>query len=59
MPATIFNSTLRAVKEQLYQSERPSVVVSTNFERAFGCTATPLADAVAATAAWFRNRAST
>jgi nucleoside-diphosphate-sugar epimerase len=53
--AGLFNPTLRAVKEQLYQSERPWVVDSTKFERTFGWTATPLREAVAATVAWFRN----
>jgi nucleoside-diphosphate-sugar epimerase len=57
--AALFNPTLRAVKEQLYQSERPWMVDSTKFERAFGWTATPLEDAVAATVAWFRDQART
>jgi len=55
--AALLNPTLRAVKEQLYQSERPWVVDSSKFERAFGWTAMPLQDAVAATVAWFRNEA--
>jgi nucleoside-diphosphate-sugar epimerase len=54
--AALFNPTMRAVKEQLYQSERPWVVYSTKFERAFGWTATPLPDAVVGTVAWFRER---
>jgi nucleoside-diphosphate-sugar epimerase len=53
--AALFDPTMRAVKEQLYQSERPWVVDSTKFERTFGWTATPLQEAVAATVAWFRN----
>jgi nucleoside-diphosphate-sugar epimerase len=53
--AALFDPTMRAVKEQLHQSERPWVVDSTRFERSFGWTATPLRDAVAATVAWFRN----
>jgi nucleoside-diphosphate-sugar epimerase len=53
--AALFDPTMRAVKEQLYQSEQPWVVDSTKFERTFGWTATPLRDAVAATVAWFRN----
>jgi nucleoside-diphosphate-sugar epimerase len=53
--ASSFNPTMRAVKEQLYQSERPWVVDSTKFERTFGWTATPLRDSVAATVAWFRD----
>lgn len=55
--AALFNPTLRAVKEQLFQSERPWVVDSSKFERAFG-EATPLSDAVATTVAWFRNQAT-
>ena len=51
--AALFNPTLRAVKEQLYQSERPWVVVSSKFERAFGWKATALSDAVAATVAYW------
>jgi nucleoside-diphosphate-sugar epimerase len=54
--AAVFNPTLRAVREQLYQSERPWVVDSTKFERAFGWKATSLPEAVAATVAWFRDR---
>ena len=55
----LFNPTLRAVKEQLYQSERPWVVDSSKFERAFGWGATPLPAAVSATVSWFRERART
>lgn len=43
-------------EEQLYQSERPWVVDSGKFERAFGWSATPLPEAIRATAAWFRAR---
>jgi nucleoside-diphosphate-sugar epimerase len=50
--AALFNPTMRAVKEQLYQSERPWVVDSSKFERAFAWKATTLSDAVAATVAW-------
>jgi nucleoside-diphosphate-sugar epimerase len=52
----LFNPTMRAVKEQTYQSQRPWVVDSTKFERTFGWTATPLRDAVAATVAWFQGQ---
>jgi nucleoside-diphosphate-sugar epimerase len=54
--AALFNPTLRAVREQLYQSERPWVVDSSRFEGAFGWRATPLPEAVATTVAWFRDR---
>jgi nucleoside-diphosphate-sugar epimerase len=56
--AALFNPTLRAVREQLYQSERPWVVDSSKFERTFGWTATPLPDAIAPTVAWFRDQAT-
>lgn len=45
-----------AMKEQLYQSERPwESLNSTKFERTLGWGATPLQDAVAATVGWFRE----
>jgi nucleoside-diphosphate-sugar epimerase len=53
--AGMFNPTLRAVREQLYQSERPWVVDSSKFERAFGWRATSLPDAIRATVEWFRQ----
>jgi nucleoside-diphosphate-sugar epimerase len=54
--AGLFNPTIRAVREQLYQSERSWVVDSGRFERAFGWSATPLPEATGATTAWFRGR---
>jgi nucleoside-diphosphate-sugar epimerase len=54
-----FNPTMRAVKEQLYQSERPWVVDSGKFERTFGWGATPLPEAIRATVTWFRDHART
>jgi nucleoside-diphosphate-sugar epimerase len=53
--ASWFSPTVRAVREQLYQHERPWVVDCTKFERAFGWEATPLPEAIKATAAWYRN----
>lgn len=55
--AALFDPTLRAVKEQLYQSERSWMVDSTKFERAFGWDGTPLSEAVRATVAWFQSEA--
>lgn len=55
--AGLFNSTIRAVREQLYQSEHPWVVDSTRFEQAFGWRATPLPEAIGATVDWFREHA--
>jgi nucleoside-diphosphate-sugar epimerase len=53
--AGMFSPTLRAVREQLYQSERPWLVASGKFERTFGRHATPLREAIHATVAWFRE----
>ncbi|MBD0292876.1 MAG: NAD-dependent epimerase/dehydratase family protein [Jiangellaceae bacterium] len=57
-PAALFSPTLRAVREQRYQRERPWVVDSSKFERAFGQRGTPLPDAIAATVGWFRQHTS-
>jgi nucleoside-diphosphate-sugar epimerase len=57
--AAPFNPTLRAVREQLYQSERAWAVDSSKFERAFGWRASPLPEAIRATVAWFRENAAT
>lgn len=53
--AGMFSPTIRALAEQRYQTERPWVVDSSKFERAFGWTATPLAEAVSVTAAWGKS----
>jgi nucleoside-diphosphate-sugar epimerase len=53
--AGLFSPTIRAVKEQLYQTELTWVVDSSKFERAFGWTATPLAEAVSATTEWWKR----
>jgi nucleoside-diphosphate-sugar epimerase len=52
--AGLFSPTIRALREQRYQTERPWVVDSSKFERAFGWTATPLAQAVSATTDWWK-----
>lgn len=51
--AGLFDPRIRALTEQLYQVDRPWVVDSSKFERTFGWRATPLADAIRATLAWF------
>jgi nucleoside-diphosphate-sugar epimerase len=56
--AGVVNPMLRAVKEQLYQSERPWVVDSSKFEQIFGWSATPLRDAIRATVGWFSEHTS-
>jgi nucleoside-diphosphate-sugar epimerase len=56
--ASLFNPTVRAVREQLYQSERPWLVSSHRFEQAFGWRATALQEAIRATVVWFREHAA-
>lgn len=51
----LFNPTLRAVAEQLYQSERPWVVDHSRFASTFGARPTPHADAIAKTLDWYRS----
>jgi nucleoside-diphosphate-sugar epimerase len=53
--AGLFNPTVRAVREQLYQSERPWLVDSARFEQTFGRRATLLHEAISATVVWFRD----
>ena len=51
----LFIPALAAVKETLYQSERPWVVDHSKFMRAFGGQPTPLEQAIEQTLAWFRS----
>lgn len=46
---------LRAVKETMYQSDRPWVVDHTKFVKAFGGQLTPHETAITSTIAWFRQ----
>jgi nucleoside-diphosphate-sugar epimerase len=57
--AGLINPTIRAVREQLYQSERQWIVDSSRFEGAFGWRATPLPEAIRSTVTWFRKHATT
>ncbi len=49
---------MRAVRETMYQSERPWVVDHSKYERAFGAKPTPHETAIENTLAWFRASAS-
>lgn len=51
----LVNPTMRAVKERLYQTERPWVVDHGKFERAFGAAPTPHAEAIRQTLSWYRT----
>jgi nucleoside-diphosphate-sugar epimerase len=54
----VFIPPMRAVKETLYQSERPWVVDDGKFARAFGSRPTPHEEAIAETLAWFQGKAA-
>ncbi len=51
----LVNPTMRAVAEQLYQSEHAFVVDHGKFARAFGAEPTPHAEAIRRTLEWFRS----
>lgn len=50
----LFIPEARESVEMLYEFEKPFVVDSSKFERAFGIKATPIEQAVKATVAWYR-----
>ena len=52
--AGLFIPGARETVEMMYEFEKPFVVDSGKFERAFGVTATPIEDAIKATVAWYR-----
>jgi nucleoside-diphosphate-sugar epimerase len=52
----LMSPLMRAVKEQLYQSERPFVVDHGKFARTFDARPTPHRDAIRLTLAWYRAR---
>jgi nucleoside-diphosphate-sugar epimerase len=52
----LFNPSLKALKEVLYQFEKPWVIDASLTEQTFDLAATPLADGAAATVAWWRQR---
>jgi|WetSurMetagenome_2_1015567.scaffolds.fasta_scaffold153470_2 nucleoside-diphosphate-sugar epimerase len=52
--AGLFIPGARETVEMMYEFEKPFVVDSSKFERTFGVAATPIADAIKATVAWYR-----
>ena len=55
----LVNPVLRELAETYYQFDQPFVLDTTKYQSAFGAAGTPLADAIAATVAWYRTRPST
>jgi nucleoside-diphosphate-sugar epimerase len=54
--AGLFMPGARETVEMMYEFNKPFVVDSGKFERAFGMRATPLEEAVEKTVAWYRSR---
>ena len=50
---------MRGLAEMSYQFDQPFILDSGKYQTTFGAAGTPLADAVAATLAWYRTRTST
>ena len=55
--AGLFNPQMREMVEMFYQYTEPQIVDSSRFEAAFGWSATPPAEAIPATVAWFQAQA--
>lgn len=55
--AAVFSTDMRELAELLYQFERPFVMDSSESQRLLGLEPTPLAEAAAATVAWWRGAA--
>jgi nucleoside-diphosphate-sugar epimerase len=51
----LFNPPLREMIEMLYEFEEPFVVDHSDFEQAFGMSATPLKQAIGETLRWYRR----
>jgi nucleoside-diphosphate-sugar epimerase len=51
----LVNPLMREVAEMAYQFEEPFILDTTAYESTFGPAGTPLAEAVAATVAWYRD----
>lgn len=52
----LFNPDMREIKEMLYLFEKPFIVDTTKYEKAFGLNTTPHELAIAETLDWFKNR---
>ena len=55
----LVNPMLRELAETYYQFDEPFVLDTSKYQAAFGAAGTPLADAIAATLAWYKTRPGT
>ena len=53
--AGLFIPGARESVEMMYEFEKPFIVDSSKFEQTFGVKATPITEAIKATAAWYRT----
>jgi nucleoside-diphosphate-sugar epimerase len=51
----LVNPMLRELAEMAYEFDQPFILDTSKYESAFGAAGTPLADAIAATVAWYRT----
>ena len=51
----LFNPNLREVAEMLYEFEKPFVIDSNKYQKAFGNHTTPHREAIRQTLAWFQQ----
>jgi nucleoside-diphosphate-sugar epimerase len=58
LAVSLVNPTMRAVRERLYQTQRPFVVDHSKYERAFGAAPTPTPEAIGRTLDWYRSSGS-
>ena len=55
----LFNANVREIIEMLYEFEKPFIMDSSKFEKAFGLKATPIEQAVRETVAYFKTHPKT
>jgi nucleoside-diphosphate-sugar epimerase len=55
----LVNPMMRELAEMAYEFDEPFVLDTSKYDSTFGAAGTPLADAVAATVAWYRARTIT
>jgi len=53
------NPMMRELAEMAYEFDQPFVLDTSKYQSAFGAAGTPMADAIAATVAWYRTRPGT
>jgi hypothetical protein len=50
---------MRELAEMAYEFDQPFILDTSKYQSAFGAASAPLADAIAATVAWYRTRPGT